>query len=235
MDNTGLKNILRDESSSALRALSPDFYASVDIYIRELEDEIKKINNPRSVESKMLEDELQSAINNIEDIFMLRIRKITTRATSHAFSNRSSKQDREKLLPAEQNVYDSVLSVINTARNELLEPILNPDAVQTGAETGQTIPDVRQAPIQNAPDVTISPSTDTPPPSAELVNDAGKKIGKSNINKEYVVVRILEDLPTFKAVDDRNYTLSAEDVVILPALNARGLVKRNAAQLVPDN
>ena len=62
--------------------------------------------------------------------------------------------------------------------------------------------------------------------------DNKDEIGKSNINKEFVVVRILEDLPTFKAMDNRNYTLHAEDVVVLPALNVKGLIKRNVAQII---
>ena len=130
MDRTELKSILRDESSSSLKSLHPDFYDSVDMYIRELEDGIKKINNPRSAESKMLEDELQSAITDIEVIFIRRLRKITTRATSSAFSNRSAKPDMDKLLPAERKVYDTVLSAINVARNELVEPIMDPDSVK---------------------------------------------------------------------------------------------------------
>jgi len=97
MDRTELKSILRDESSSSLKSLHPDFYDSVDMYIRELEGEIKNINNPRSAESKMLEDELQSAITDIEVIFIRRLRKITTRATSSAFSNRSTKTDTKKV------------------------------------------------------------------------------------------------------------------------------------------
>ena len=145
MDRTELKSILRDESSSSLKSLHPDFYDSVDMYIRELEDGIKKINNPRSAESKMLEDELQSAITDIEVIFIRRLRKITTRATSSAFSNRSAKPDMDKLLPAERKVYDTVLSAINVARNELVEPIMDPDSVKN------------IVPAQKKPDVTAKP------------------------------------------------------------------------------
>jgi DNA replication factor GINS len=56
--------------------------------------------------------------------------------------------------------------------------------------------------------------------------------GKNNINENYVVVRILKDLPTFTGADGRNYTVNAEDVVVLPQLNATGLIKRNAAKLI---
>ena len=59
-----------------------------------------------------------------------------------------------------------------------------------------------------------------------------EKKGETTKNEDYVVVRILKDLPTFTGADGRNYTVGAEDVVVLPQLNATGLIKRNAAKLV---
>lgn len=239
MDRTELKDILRSESSSSLRSLSSDFYESVAKYIRELEDEIRLINNPRSVESRMLEDELQSAITDIEVIFLRRIKKITTRATSNAFSKKSPSQDMDKLLPAERKIYDSVLSAINSARGELLEPILNPETIVAS----KTVPCRESTSMevalhqhdQRGNDLTTSyvPEIKEPERTQEV---SGKNIpeviGKSNINEEFVVVRILNDLPTFKALDNRDYTLSAEDVVVLPTPNAQGLVKRNVAHII---
>lgn len=245
MDRTELKDILRSESSSSLRALGSDFYESVAKYIRELEDEIRLINNPRSVESRMLEDELQSAITDIEVIFLRRIKKITTRATSNAFSKKSPSQDLDKLLPAEKRIYDSVLSAINSARGELLDPILNPETVTSAqksvcVEEGTLKNSVLQEPYRiesrNEADKMdtqeVSERVDSgrvPEISRENIPDVR---GKSNINEEFVVVRILKDLPTFKALDNRNYALSAEDVVVLPTLNAQGLVKRNVAHII---
>lgn len=245
MDRTELKEILRSESSSSLRSLGSDFYESVAKYIRELEDEIRVINNPRSVESRMLEDELQSAITDIEVIFLRRIKKITTRATSNAFSKKSPSQDLDKLLPAEKRIYDSVLSAINSARGELLDPILNPETVTSAqksvcVEEGTLKNSVLQEPYRiesrNEADKMdtqeVSERVDSgrvPEISRENIPDVR---GKSNINEEFVVVRILKDLPTFKALDNRNYALSAEDVVVLPTLNAQGLVKRNVAHII---
>ncbi|WP_214044434.1 hypothetical protein [Methanomethylovorans sp.] len=240
MDRTELKEILRSESSSSLRSLSFDFYESVAKYIWELEDEIRLISNPRSVESRMLEDELQSAITDIEVIFLRRIKKITTRATSNAFSKKSPNQDLDKLLPAERKIYDSVLSAINSARGELLEPILNPETVVAP----KTIPCRESASMHVAlhqhdqkEDTDMTTSNIHEGVEPERIQGApGESIpevrGKSNINEEFVVVRILNDLPTFKALDNRDYTLSAEDVVVLPTPNAQGLVKRNVAHII---
>lgn len=53
--------------------------------------------------------------------------------------------------------------------------------------------------------------------------------GKKDINKEYIVVRLLKDIPTFVGVDGRNYSLAKEDVAVLSAVNAKALINRNAA------
>ncbi|MHC1576785.1 MAG: hypothetical protein ACXQTE_05465 [Methanosarcinaceae archaeon] len=230
MDRTKLKNLLREENTSALKPLPHDFYNSVDEYIRELEIEINLIQNPRSPEAKILEDEMQSAINDVETIFIRRIRKITARATSNSFSNTSSKQDLDKLLPSEKKVYGSTLSAIRLARNELLEPILNPTAPE--AKVYDSMPHRIDGDTEDVPAPTCTARAENIVVNEDDSTQDLEDVAKSNINEEYFVVRILKDLPTFKAVDNRDYTLNEEDVVVLPAMNARGLVKRGAAHLI---
>ncbi|SES63921.1 DNA replication factor GINS [Methanococcoides vulcani] len=229
MDRNELKSILREENSSALRSLPNGFYRLVDEYIHELEEEIRKINNPRSAESKILEDELQSAINDVETIFIRRVRKVTSRATSNAFSSSSPRQDLDKLLPAEQAVYEATLSAIQVARNGLLEPILDPSSSAAPAKAQE----ISSQKVTGEPTATGLVQEASAP--AIVTNDEVRdktEIAKRNINEEYFVVRILKDLPTFNAVDKRNYTTHAEDVVVLPAMNANVLVKRGAAHLI---
>lgn len=231
MDHTELKNVLREESSSALKALHPSFFPDVEKYVKELEEEIRNVNNTRSVESKMLDTELQSAITDIEIIFIRRIRKIITSATTNAFSSKSPSQDMNKLLPEERKVYEAVLTAINTSRKELIEPILNPQANRNRENIcsekdnidSQEIEELQTDHHDDGQQIAIIPKNE---------QSNKEEIGKSNINKEFVVVRILEDLPTFKAMDNRNYTLHAEDVIVLPALNVKGLIKRNVAQII---
>ena len=50
--------------------------------------------------------------------------------------------------------------------------------------------------------------------------------------QECVLVRILKDIPTFAGADGRSYTVKAEDIVLLPVINAEGLIKRNIAQII---
>lgn len=47
--------------------------------------------------------------------------------------------------------------------------------------------------------------------------------------KDYIVVRLLKDIPTFVGADKRNYTLAKEDVATVPAMNAQALIAKKAA------
>ncbi len=217
MDRNEFNGFARQESGRSLNSLPPDFYTRVREYIHELEEEIKKINNPRSVESKILEDELDNVLSEVETIFIRRTRKITSRATTNAFHEVSSSEDMSRLLPSEKKVYEVTLSAIQTARGELIDPIFKPNPVLT--ETGKEKAGSKDSRIQ----------TQDTLGTASIQQEESKPVGKRDISEEYCLVRILKDLPTFKAADNNNYTLAAEDIVVLPSLNANGLVKRGAA------
>lgn len=53
--------------------------------------------------------------------------------------------------------------------------------------------------------------------------------GKKDISQEYEIVRLLDSVPMFVGVNGRNYLLSKEDVVALPAVHARNLRNKNLA------
>jgi DNA replication factor GINS len=115
---------------------------------------------------------------------------------------------------------------IEAAKTELLGPILYPDSenIAVWPEIGVK----KQVTVGFRGEAEASMGV----PIIAAGGETGAKRDKNNINEEYVVVRILKDLPTFTGADGRNYTVSAEEVVVLPQLNATGLVKRNAAKLI---
>ena len=57
-------------------------------------------------------------------------------------------------------------------------------------------------------------------------------MGKKDIPGEYETVRLLESIPMFVGVNGRNYLLSKDDVVTLPAVHARNLRNKNLAAQV---
>ena len=219
MDIEEISQTLYKEKNQTIKAIQADFYMEAEKYIRELEKDILKVNNPRSPEFKMLRDEHEQALSDLETIFMKRIGKVITRATNQSHADKPISKDIEKLLPAEKRLYDLVLQGVDAAKIELLGPILYPDS-----EKIAVWPE-----IGGGRQVSVSTRGET-----EAGKETGSEAGKKNENVEYVVVRILRDLPTFTGADGRNYTVSAEDVVVLPQLNATGLIKRNAAKLIAE-
>ena len=128
MDIEEISQTLYKEKNQTLKAIPADFYLEAEKYIRELEEDIKKVNNSRSPESKMLHDEHEGALSDLETIFMKRIGKVITRATIQSHADKPISKDIEKLLPAEKRLYDLVLQGIEAAKIELLGPILYPDS-----------------------------------------------------------------------------------------------------------
>lgn len=226
MDIEKISQTLYKEKNQTLKTIQADFYQEAEKYIRELEIEIGKINNPRSPESKMLNDEHERALSDLETICMKRIGKVITRATIQSQANKPISKDTEKLLPAEKMLYDLVLQGIEAAKVELLGPILDPYSGKV--PVWPCVWATRQAPVMGHPEA----KTGREITATADGNKTGTEPGKNNINEEYVVVRILKNLPTFTGADGRNYTVNAEDVLVLPRLNAKGLIKRKAAKLI---
>lgn len=226
MDIEEISQTLYKEKNQTLKTIPADFYLEAEKYIRELEREIGKINNPRSPESKMLNDEHERALSDLETIFMKRIGKVITRATIQSHADKPISKDIEKLLPVEKMLYDLVLQGIEAAKIELLGPILYPDSGKVAV--WPRIGEAKQASAA----ILVEAKTGREVTVTAEGKGTGTESGKNNINEEYVVVRILKDLPTFTGADGRNYTVNAEDVVVLPQLNATGLIKRNAAKLI---
>jgi DNA replication factor GINS len=223
MDIEEISQVLYKEKSQTLKAIHADFYLEAGKYIRELERDIGKVNNSRSPESKMLHNEHERALSDLETIFMRRIGKIITRATTQSLADKPIAKDIEKLLPAEKRLYDLVLQGVEAAKIELLFPILYPDSEKIAI--WPEIVEKKQIPLNIQAEAEIINGTPLTA-SGEGINQRQEK---NSIN-QYAIVRILKDLPTFTGADGRNYTVNAEDVVVLPQLNATGLIKRSAAK-----
>ena len=53
-------------------------------------------------------------------------------------------------------------------------------------------------------------------------------------NKEYIKIKVLEDLPTFTGLDAKNYSLKSNDIVCIPIYNARILSDAGKVRLVKE-
>ncbi|MDV0446663.1 hypothetical protein MsAg5_05130 [Methanosarcinaceae archaeon Ag5] len=123
-----IKQTARREKGRDLKPIPADFYETAAAAVKELESEMMKNGRPRSVEYKMLEDELSSMVFDIETVFMKRVGKIVERATSTAFTNSKSgllKKDYDKLLAEERVLYEEVLSAIGKSRDKQIAAIVD--------------------------------------------------------------------------------------------------------------
>ncbi|MCD4766746.1 MAG: hypothetical protein K8R34_09575, partial [Methanosarcinales archaeon] len=94
--------------------------------------------------------------------------------------------------------------------------------------SGVSAADNTPATEKSSPQETKTQVTSPPLHKEEIGRDSDEK-GKKDINKEYIVVRLLKDIPKFRGADGRNYILGAQDVAVLPKVNAKPLIKRKVA------
>jgi DNA replication factor GINS len=200
-----LNDILRDErkTRSKLVPLESGFYETVAAQIREIEDEKRKIEDFYSTKYAILEDELKTSRKAIENIVERRTAKIINLASLHSSSKPKDQKEIDSMTPVEREFYNNLLQLMTGYRSELMNRIF--------------IKKEKQAvPLQPQLSKYVEPK--------ETCYE-----GTKDINKEYIVVRLLKDIPTFVGADGRNYTLAKEDVAVISAVNAKALINRNAA------
>jgi len=253
-----IKQTARREKTTDLKPISSDFYEVAAAAAQNLEKEMLRIGRPRSVEYKMLEDELSSLVSNVETVFTNRAKKVVNSATSGAFTKSKNvllKRDADKMLPAEQELYEDVLKAILKARTSMIADLVDGDSEDAEKTEIKTERRAGQMPVQEPPkqktgnDVTISGSGGSGAGSsgadssgADTVSSKTNNSSTSNnfsdnsthisanvINENYICVRILKDLPEFMGEDKKTYHLRAQDEVMLPAANANLLIKRGVA------
>lgn len=226
-----VKQTARREKARDLKPISSDFYSTAAAAAKSLEAEMMKNGRPRSVEYKMLEDELSGLVMNAETVFMKRAGKVVERATSGAFTNSKNillKKDIDKLLPAEQELYEDVLRAILKARSALIADLVDADKEDAEKPIFKT-EQKGQMPIQKTESISRGES------DAFAAQEQAPTSAANVINENYVFVRILKDLPEFMGEDKRTYQLKAQDEVELPAANANLLIKRGVALGIPGS
>lgn len=209
-----LGSILREERKSKLRGLEAGFYARASERLKELEAERKKID-PDSPKIEILNEEIKKTRRSIESIIDKRLGKILKIAALNASGESTRNEELGLMTPEEQPLYTELARVIGGWRSNLAATVLG--GREHAAEPAAVRPQAEAQAEAKEP---------------EKVGKAGEQqaaASKKDISMEYVVARVLKDLPMFMGADGRNYTLSAEDVAVLPAVNATALCNRKAA------
>ncbi len=195
-----LNDILRDERKSKLVPLESDFYEKAARQIHELEEEKGKVEDIYGRKYAIIDDELRTARKSIENIIERRIGKIIKEASLHASSKQKEKLDLDSMTQEERDFHNRLLELMTELRGELIDKIFKKE---------KPLPQIQEEKTKEK--------------EKESSED------KKDISKEYIVVRLLKDIPTFVGVDGRNYTLAKEDIAVLSAVNAKALINRKAA------
>ena len=104
-----------------------------------------------------------------------------------------------------------------------------PEPVQEKRIPAEDIP-LSEIPVDDSPDDMIQDTYDIPPEEEDEppVAEVEPLVPEEGV----VTIRILEDMPPFSG-PDRDYTLSKEDIVRMPAMMAAALINRGKAIVVP--
>ena len=225
-----LENILKVERGERkkLVPLEQDFYGNIAQQIQDLEDEKRKINDPYSTKHEIIEDEQKTVKNAIESIIYKRTTKIINEArynaemSLHETSRQREKQNLDSMTHEERMFYNRLLEVMTEWRNEIVNRIFKRE------KPAYYQPVV--LPEEDKPEEDRPEEDQLPEILPDEKNEISKELpDKKDISKEYIVVRLLKDIPTFVGVDGRNYTLAKEDVAVLSTVNAKALINRKAA------
>lgn len=245
-----------ERGTDSLQPLRPSFYEEAAAYLadlRERRDQLAEaVDDPfDSEEVRQLTDELETAEEVVESIYDRRVGKLVKQASLAAAGMSASE---EGLTEEERALYGDLVERIETNRETVLEaldgdgtiepasdrsapepPTAGPEeaadegfdaAAAMGTESDASegsddVPTESDADQPAEPDggsTTVSPETD---PADRAPDDTGR-----------LTVRITDAVGEIYGVDDRVYTLDAEDVVTLPEANAKPLLERGAAQRV---
>jgi DNA replication factor GINS len=198
----------QENKSSQLTKADPALYDKMSAYIKTLRKESEReiAMNPMSQASMMLNDQLKKAIDKSKRVYELRQRKIALLALRKVAGDNP---DTGNLTPDELVLFSSLTSVIGAHKDS------NADFEELGPRFTQPR------------DVTELPDA----PVAETCQDKKKEGTSDRTSDELVLVRVLEDLPTFAGVD-KDYRLKKEDIISLPRGIANTLVSHGKASVI---
>jgi len=196
----------QENKSSQLNKVDPALYDKMAAYIKALRKESEReiAMNPMSQASMMLNDQLKKAIDKAKRFYELRQRKISLLALRNVAGD---KPDTGNLTGDEIVLFSNLVSVLGAHKDS------KADFEELGPRftTPKDVSELPPAPPKEACEV--------------------KKETPGETEEELVLVRVLEDVPTFAGVDNE-YKLRKEDIISLPRAIAGTLVSHGKATLI---
>ncbi len=206
-----IMSLFRQEyRSPQLTKVEPSLYDKMNQYLRNLRKESEReiTVNPSSQASMMVNDQLKKATEKVKRVYELRQRKIALLSLRRVAGDNP---ETGNLTPDELVLYSSLISVLGAHQDN------NADFENTGPR------------FSDPKDIITLP--DAPESKASVKEEETSEL--EDVKEDLVLVRVLEDVPTFAGLD-RDYTLRKEDVVSLPkniadTLASHGKIKNMSA------
>lgn len=207
MSYEDIMGLFRQENkSSQLTKVDPALYEKMSAYIKTLrkESERELAMNPMSQASMMLNDQLKKAIDKAKRVYELRERKIALLALRKVAGDNP---DTGNLTPDELILFSSLTSVIGAHK----------DSKADFEELGPRFTQPKD--VVELPDM----------PTQKACEEGKVRSAEEVAADELVLVRVLEDVPTFAGVD-KEYRLRKEDIISLPQNIAKTLISHGKAK-----
>jgi DNA replication factor GINS len=244
----------RERQHDSLQPLPESFYRDAADYLADLTERREAVAAEASdpygdPQVRRLTDELQSARSIVESLYERRVGKVVKHAS---FAAADMPHDREGLTDEEDALFDDLVARIGENRSRVLGPLDGEGARERTETEGSPAADGRASPraesttAETPVDGAASEPADTPDPAdagtaddpagmlAEAMGDGSSAEppdpGDDEATEDRTTVRITADVGEIYGVDDRSYRLAPEDVVDLPADNARPLIEKEAAE-----
>jgi len=204
-----IMGLFRQEYKSAqLTKVDPRLYERIGAYIKTLrkESERELAMSPMSQTSMMLNDQLKKAQDKAKRVYELRQRKISLLAIRKVAGD---DPDTGNMTPDELILLSSLISVLGAHKDS------RADFEELGPRFTQP------------KDVVELPDA----PTAKACEAHQEQASREAPPDELVLVRVLEDVPTFAGVD-KDYRLKKEDVISLPRNIAKTLISHGKAVVI---
>ena len=239
-----------ERGTDSLQPLKPSFYEEAAAYLADLRERrdalAEEADDPFESEAvRRLTDELETAGEVVEAVYERRVGKLVKRASLAAAGMPA---DEEGLTQEERELFADLVERIEANRTAVLAALEGELAIE-GADTSE--PEAAPEPPADVPDgaafdaaaMGAEPDAEAgaePPPKPDGEGQPEPDGGSTTAppadatpdDADRLTVRITAPVGEIYGVDDRVYTLDAEDVVTLPEPNARPLLDRDAAQRV---
>lgn len=208
-----------ERKNTSLAEARKDVYPAITRLLSETQREYERqlSLDPDSIITDGLNERRKKMLDYSQRIVDLRMQKILILALRSAMG---SDNTLERLTSEERDFYEGVLIACRDHRS----------LIAAGRRKEVRIPDILSRPEKPEKDEVMPEVSETvhTAPSVGPLEDTLRESMDREDERDDIVVRIMEDLPTFSG-PDRDYTLKREDVVRMPRSLAAALINRRKA------